>query len=57
MEDGAYFSNKAQAMNLTGEQRGVMNETGSYPASHGSGCTRLDPGTPADLPQVGRPAR
>ena len=31
MEDGAYFSNKAQAMNLTGEQWGVMNETGSYP--------------------------
>jgi Cytochrome b(N-terminal)/b6/petB len=31
MEDGAYFSAKAQAMNLTGEQWGVMNETGSYP--------------------------
>ncbi|MGI8447240.1 MAG: cytochrome b N-terminal domain-containing protein [Streptosporangiaceae bacterium] len=31
MEDGAYFSNKAEAMNLTGEQWGVMNETGSYP--------------------------
>ncbi len=31
MEDGAYFSTKAQAMNLTGEQWGVMNETGSYP--------------------------
>ena len=31
MEDGAYFSNLAQAMNLTGEQWGVMNETGSYP--------------------------
>src|ERR1700733_14272385 len=31
IEDGAYFSNQAQAMNLTGEQWGVMNETGSYP--------------------------
>ena len=31
MEDGAYFSTRAQAMNLTGEQWGVMNETGSYP--------------------------
>ncbi len=31
MEDGAYFSTKATAMNLTGEQWGVMNETGSYP--------------------------
>jgi hypothetical protein len=31
MEDGAYFSSKAQAMNLTGEQWGVMNETGSCP--------------------------
>jgi hypothetical protein len=31
MNDGAYFSAKAQAMNLTGEQWGVMNETGSYP--------------------------
>jgi hypothetical protein len=31
MEDGAYFSNLAEAMNLTGEQWGVMNETGSYP--------------------------
>ena len=31
MEDGAYFSNKAQAQKLTGEQWGVMNETGSYP--------------------------
>jgi hypothetical protein len=31
MEDGAYFSTKAQAMNLTGAQWGVMNETGSYP--------------------------
>jgi hypothetical protein len=31
MEDGAYFSTKAEAMNLTGEQWGVMNETGSYP--------------------------
>ena len=31
MEDGAYFSNQAEAMHLTGEQWGVMNETGSYP--------------------------
>jgi hypothetical protein len=31
MEDGAYFSTKADAMNLTGAQWGVMNETGSYP--------------------------
>ncbi|MFI5068475.1 MAG: cytochrome b N-terminal domain-containing protein [Streptosporangiales bacterium] len=31
IEDGAYFSNQAQAMHLTGEQWGVMNETGSYP--------------------------
>jgi hypothetical protein len=31
IEDGAYFSNKATAMNLTGSQWGVMNETGSYP--------------------------
>src|SRR5450631_2574113 len=31
IEDGSYFSNKAQAMGLTGEQWGVMNETGSYP--------------------------
>ena len=31
MGDGAYFSGKAAAMNLTGEQWGVMNETGSYP--------------------------
>jgi len=29
--DGSYFANKAQAMNLTGGQWGVMNETGSYP--------------------------
>ncbi|HEX9538114.1 MAG TPA: hypothetical protein VGA04_08065, partial [Streptosporangiaceae bacterium] len=29
--DGAYFSTKADAMNLTGAQWGVMNETGSYP--------------------------
>ncbi len=29
--DGAYFASKAQAMNLTGSQWGVMNETGSYP--------------------------
>ena len=31
IEDGAYFASKAQAMNLTGGQWGVMNETGSYP--------------------------
>ena len=31
IEDGSYFANKAQAMNLTGDQWGVMNETGSYP--------------------------
>ena len=31
IEDGAYFVSKAQAMGLTGEQWGVMNETGSYP--------------------------
>ena len=29
--DGAYFSGKATAMNLSGDQWGVMNETGSYP--------------------------
>ncbi len=29
--DGAYFASQAQAMNLTGSQWGVMNETGSYP--------------------------
>jgi hypothetical protein len=31
MGDGAYFSDKAAAMHLTGDQWGVMNETGSYP--------------------------
>ena len=31
IEDGAYFANKATALNLTGSQWGVMNETGSYP--------------------------
>jgi len=31
IEDGQYFSNRAQAMGLTGSQWGVMNETGSYP--------------------------
>jgi hypothetical protein len=31
MEDGQYYSNLASAMNLTGDQWGVMNETGSYP--------------------------
>jgi hypothetical protein len=31
IEDGQYFINKATAMNLSGTQWGVMNETGSYP--------------------------
>ena len=31
IEDGNYFSSKAEAQHLTGEQWGVMNETGSYP--------------------------
>jgi Cytochrome b(N-terminal)/b6/petB len=31
IEDGAYFATKAENMNLTGDQWGVMNETGSYP--------------------------
>jgi Cytochrome b(N-terminal)/b6/petB len=31
LEDGMYFSNLATSENLTGEQWGVMNETGSYP--------------------------
>jgi hypothetical protein len=31
IEDGQYFANQASAMNLTGSQWGVMNETGSYP--------------------------
>ncbi len=31
LEDGQYYANLAQAMNLTGDQWGVMNETGSYP--------------------------
>ncbi len=31
LEDGQYFSNLAAAQHLTGEQWGVMNETGSYP--------------------------
>jgi Cytochrome b(N-terminal)/b6/petB len=29
--DGAYYNNLASDMNLTGDQWGVMNETGSYP--------------------------
>ena len=29
--DGGYYANKATAMHLTGDQWGVMNETGSYP--------------------------
>ena len=31
MGDGAYFEDKATSMNLSGDQWGVMNETGSYP--------------------------
>jgi Cytochrome b(N-terminal)/b6/petB len=31
INDGAYYANLAQSMNLTGDQWGVMNETGSYP--------------------------
>ena len=31
LEDGNYYSNLAEAQHLTGEQWGVMNETGSYP--------------------------
>ena len=31
MGDGTYFSGKATSMNLSGDQWGVMNETGSYP--------------------------
>jgi hypothetical protein len=31
IEDGAYFSDQAQALGLTGSQWGVMNEPGSYP--------------------------
>jgi hypothetical protein len=31
MSDGAYFSNLATAQHLTGDQWGMMNETGSYP--------------------------
>ncbi len=31
INDGGYFATTAQAMNLTGAQWGVMNETGSYP--------------------------
>jgi len=31
MEDGQYYANLAADMNLTGDQWGVMNETGSYP--------------------------
>jgi hypothetical protein len=31
MEDGQYYANLAESMNLTGDQWGVMNETGSYP--------------------------
>jgi hypothetical protein len=29
--DGAYYADKATALHLTGDQWGVMNETGSYP--------------------------
>jgi len=31
LEDGQYYSNQATALHLTGDQWGVMNETGSYP--------------------------
>ncbi len=31
MGDGSYFEDKATSMNLSGDQWGVMNETGSYP--------------------------
>ncbi len=31
LEDGQYYTNQATALNLTGDQWGVMNETGSYP--------------------------
>jgi Cytochrome b(N-terminal)/b6/petB len=31
LEDGSYFISEGTSMNLTGEQWGVMNETGSYP--------------------------
>jgi hypothetical protein len=31
LEDGQYFIDQATAMNLSGTQWGVMNETGSYP--------------------------
>jgi len=29
--DGEYYASQAEAMHLTGDQWGVMNETGSYP--------------------------
>jgi Cytochrome b(N-terminal)/b6/petB len=31
INDSAYFSDRATSMNLSGDQWGVMNETGSYP--------------------------
>jgi hypothetical protein len=31
LEDGQYYANQATAAHLTGDQWGVMNETGSYP--------------------------
>ena len=31
LEDGQYYANQATAMHLTGDQWGVMNETGNYP--------------------------
>jgi len=31
LNDGAYYANQATAEHLTGDQWGVMNETGSYP--------------------------
>src|SRR5262249_46293406 len=31
LEDGGYYADRATAEHLTGDQWGVMNETGSYP--------------------------
>jgi hypothetical protein len=31
MADGSFLANKAQAQHLSGDQWGMMNETGSYP--------------------------
>ena len=40
LEDGAYYANLATADHLTGDQWGVMNETGSYPGQPWRGCSR-----------------